>query len=404
MSFRTLTRRQLTFDIVVPAALFAVLIIPYVHTGAGIVLLGMCATLVVWRLSPGLSLGIAWATAVVQMASGLNAEPVNLAVIVPLFASAAYGTRRVKWLGFASTFVGAATVTGYLVIVRREYSAYWDTVGFLFVSFCTLFLLSWTFGLLGKSITASRASRAAQVVAEEARRGAVQQSIVEQERTRIARDMHDVVAHSLAVVIAQADGARYARATAPEAVETSLTTIAATARAALADVRILLGQLRHSEGESPQPVLDDIGSLIEQFRGSGLSVRLDTAGEAAVLGAAQQIAVYRIMQEALTNALRHGDTTEPVTVDLTWTETSLTITITNSRGAPVPDHPVPGHGLVGMGERATLAGGTLTARGVDGYFVVRADLPVSPPAATTTSASDTDLPFGDAASGPGRRS
>ena len=127
---------------------------------------------------------------------------------------------------------------------------------------------------------------------------------------RIARDMHDVVAHSLAVVIAQADGARYAprRRRIPAVATEALGTISTTARAALADVRLLLTQLRHSQGDGPQPTLADLEALYAQVRAAGVDLRVDVdpapPGEPP---AAVQLAVYRILQEALTNALRHGD-------------------------------------------------------------------------------------------------
>ncbi|AGW41482.1 two-component system sensor protein [Leifsonia xyli subsp. cynodontis DSM 46306] len=189
---------------------------------------------------------------------------------------------------------------------------------------------------------------------------------------------------SLAVVIAQADGARYARRTAPEAVDEALTTIAATARSALADVRVLLAELRQSQPEGPQPTLASLDQTVEQIRAAGLAVAVERLGEFDGLGAAQQIAAYRIVQQALTNALRHGDTTQPATVVLAKTvraggEAGLDITVRNTM-EPVPADPLItgslphiGHGLPGMRERASLAGGTLSA--AEGVFVVSAFLP-----------------------------
>ncbi|MGC4015818.1 MAG: histidine kinase [Luteolibacter sp.] len=131
---------------------------------------------------------------------------------------------------------------------------------------------------------------------------------MEVERVRIARDMHDVVAHSLAVVVAQADGARYAASTDPDAASRALETIGSTARSALADVRLLLIQLRHSESEGPQPQLTDLEALYTQVRAAGVNLRVAVEPlPVTTPPAAVQLAVYRILQEALTNALRHGD-------------------------------------------------------------------------------------------------
>jgi len=211
--------------------------------------------------------------------------------------------------------------------------------------------------------------------------------VVEQERTRIARDMHDVVAHSLAVVIAQADGARYARHSDPDSVDEALKTIASTARSALGDVRVLLAELRHAQPEGPQPSLDDLDRTVDQIRAAGLDVSLERSGDLAALGQAQQIAAYRIVQEALTNALRHGDTASIASVVLAEATPATgapgaVITVRNSMkaiadqaGASTGGLPRIGHGLPGMRERASLAGGSLSAGPNGTEFVVTAFLP-----------------------------
>jgi signal transduction histidine kinase len=195
----------------------------------------------------------------------------------------------------------------------------------------------------------------------------------EQERVRIARDMHDVVAHSLAVVIAQADGARYAAATDPRAATGALETISTTARAALADVRLLLTQLRHSQGEGPQPTLADLDALYAQVRAAGVDLRVTVDPmPRADPPAAIQLAVYRILQEALTNALRHGGS--PVEVTSSWYPDRVELHVRNPLGAGT--EPGSGHGIIGMRERAQLAGGTLSAEVDDSAFAVRATLPI----------------------------
>ena len=151
----------------------------------------------------------------------------------------------------------------------------------------------------------------------DAQRRAEDDKVAEQERVRIARDMHDVVAHSLAVVIAQADGARYASASDPAAATAALGTISSTARSALADVRLLLTQLRHSQGDGPQPTLADLEELYAHVRAAGVELRVDVdPAPQRRPPAAVQLAVYRILQEALTNAMRHGD--GRVEVRLAW--------------------------------------------------------------------------------------
>jgi len=384
---RTLSRGQLVFDLAVPGGILVVLLLPYTlfagSPGGPTVLVGMCAALAFWRLNPGIALAIAWATSLLQMGLGQSPDPTDLAIFVVLYATAAYGTRPVLWLGFASAFAGAAAIALYTVLVPRLTGVYGlvpdpggltrETLVAFFV-FLALFLLAWTFGRLARSLRTTTESRIAQAEAEVEEQRARREVAVEQERTRIARDMHDVVAHSLAVVIAQADGARYARSTDPRAVDAALTTISGTARDALGDVRALLAQLRHSQAPGPQPVLEDLGRLLDQMRAAGLRVEHRVVGAPGPLGAGAQLALYRIVQEALTNALRHGDPAAPCTVDLTWTESEVLLRIAN-RMREVPESHGPGHGIAGMRERAALAGGILTATAAGEEFVVAASVP-----------------------------
>ena len=232
-------------------------------------------------------------------------------------------------------------------------------------------LLAWVTGALVRTAMRAAENSRAQRLAEA-------ETIAEQQRVRIARDMHDVVAHSLAVVIAQADGARYAAAADPDAATAALATISTTARAALTDVRQLLTQLRHTQAEGPQPRLTDLDALYAHVRAAGveLSVDVDPAppGEPP---AAIQLAVYRILQEALTNALRHG-VDRHVDVHLGWLPDRVELTVRNAR-ADGPSQPSGGHGLIGMRERAQLVGGRLTAEPQGRFFVVRAALPVGAP-------------------------
>jgi signal transduction histidine kinase len=361
------------------------------------VLIVLVVAVALRRMSPAVSLALAWLGAVLQTTTGHNILISDLAILLVLYATAAYGDRVVRYAGLISAGLGAFVAALYLTLTSALGQDYFNLLStsltslalqfaFLFIVSVTVLALSWVLGLLMRTWRTARYSRRARAAAELDRARAVEDVVVEQERTRIARDMHDVVAHSLAVVIAQADGARYARHADPEAVDQALTTIAATARSALTDVRVLLAELRHSQAEGPQPTLEDVDRTVEQIRAAGLPVTLERTGELAGLGSAQQIAAYRIVQEALTNALRHGDTTRPAEVVLAGLDQSaggpgLAITVRNTM-KPQPAEPPTtagaprvGHGLPGMRERASLAGGSLTA-GPDGSrFIVSAFLP-----------------------------
>jgi signal transduction histidine kinase len=343
------------------------------------------------RFSPLIALGICWGAALLQMYFA-QIGPIwpDVAILAVMYTTAAYGDRTTRWIGFGSIFVGAilggiylewgtgTPTIGVSVTVRSIADAARTLVniGFDFVLMLGLLGAPWAAGTIVRTRIAARDSRLAQQAVQTEMQAVEQDVIVEQERNRIARDMHDVVAHSLAVVIAQADGARYAQAKDPSAVDGALTAISTTAREALADVRLLLGQLRHPQTEGPQPALSDLTRLLEQLSASGLKTAFETKGTPLVLGTGQQLAVYRIVQEALTNVLRHGDISQQALVRFEWTPDNLEVTITSAIVAsPATAELRLGHGLAGMKERAALVGGRLSATSDDKHFVVTATIP-----------------------------
>jgi signal transduction histidine kinase len=391
--FRTLSPRQWAVDIVAPIVLvlLGLAVVQRSGTGAIAVVIGMGLALIPRRFSPILALGIAWAVCLTQVLMDIPPNASNVAVLAILYATAAYGTPLVRWIGFASTFIGAAVVAASIAlpVVLDQYIVgdlsnvlnlgnALAAATLVFVAALVAFLLSWTSGLLVRTWLRARESRRAALLAE-------QEVAAEQERTRIARDMHDVVAHSLAVVVAQADGARYIAAKDPAATEAALVTISTTAREALSDVRVLLARLRHSQGDVPQRTLVDLERLFEQLRAAGLTITDEVGGQPLALGTTQQLAAYRIVQESLTNALRHADVREPVVVRFDWTPHGLNLTVssalkppTGRTGAIKTGVTSGGHGVAGMTERALLVGGHLTAGPEDGRFVVHAWLPAHP--------------------------
>ena len=233
------------------------------------------------------------------------------------------------------------------------------------------------------------------------------------ERSHIAREMHDIVAHSLQVVISQADGARYAAAAKPALAVTALETIGQTGRSALADMRQLLGVLRETgetvagvpgvtdddarrpaadaspdgrgtrlpPGRRPQPRLADLPALVETMRLSGLEVSLlETGTPRRALPAGGELAAYRIVQEALTNTLRHGGPDADAFVTLAWTARGLDLQIDDDGCGAAADPATrgSGQGLRGAAERAALFGGTLeSGPRVGAGYRVSAHLPYS---------------------------
>lgn len=389
--FRKLARYQIVVDVVF-AATFTLL---FLSTGteidgvpATVVLIGYGLALALRRGSPALALALSWIVAIGQMAAGLGTQPGNLAILFVLFSTAAYGTVGLRRLGLASVAVGGIAAALYLTFVGGDSYVYAPstegrTAGEISRQLAVIVVPSW--GVLGLSWALGRISLANRMSVEEKHQRAlaemeqaqvVQDIAVEHERNRIARDMHDIVAHSLAVVIAQADGARYARAIDPDSVDRALTTIASTARDALRDVRGVLAQLRHSADDVPAVDSQNLDGLAERMRGAGLKIDFITSGDPADLGASGQLTLYRIAQEALTNALRHGDSRTPVSVVLAHVDENFVLTVRNRVASDAVAKAPGGHGLIGMRERAALSDGSLTADLDQGEWTLVARLPV----------------------------
>ncbi|WP_166664321.1 sensor histidine kinase [Actinophytocola oryzae] len=203
-------------------------------------------------------------------------------------------------------------------------------------------------------------------------------SVVE-ERARIARELHDVVAHHMSMITVQAESARFRHQDLPEPVATEFTEIAKVARASLSELRGLLSALRDESEDpnrTPQPTLADLPALVDRITTAGTPVTLRVETDTEDLPQVTQLAVYRIVQEGLSNVVRHAGNAK-TTVDITRANDTLHIEVTNER-PPVPPKPAPrgGHGLVGLRERATLLGGKFEVDQPAEGWRVRAELPL----------------------------
>ncbi|NUR62428.1 MAG: sensor histidine kinase [Catenulispora sp.] len=217
----------------------------------------------------------------------------------------------------------------------------------------------------------------------ERERDAQAQIAAASERARIARELHDVVAHNVSVMVVQADGATYALDQDPEAARKALLAISQTGRTALTEMRRMLGVLRSADDAgtyAPQPGIEQLGDLLEQVRSTGLPVTLTVEGVPWEMPTGLALAVYRIVQESLTNTRKHGGPEVRASVGLIYTDDSLLLRIVdNGRGASAPTDGL-GHGLVGMRERVSVFGGTLVAGPhVSGGYAVEAILPAPTP-------------------------
>jgi signal transduction histidine kinase len=232
-------------------------------------------------------------------------------------------------------------------------------------------------------VAESTRKRTEAVAALDATQEAMAESVREQsameERARIARELHDIVAHHLSVIAVQSEAARLTSPRLSKDARGRFEAIAVTAREALNETRRLLGVLREDvEGEadrSPQPGLESLNDLVDTARDAGANVRLILQGKVPELPAGIDLAAYRIVQEALTNARRHAPGAD-VDVEVSYGEDELRLRVRDYGPGPANGEVVAGHGLAGMRDRAAIAGGTLSFGAAEGGgFEVDATLP-----------------------------
>jgi signal transduction histidine kinase len=300
----------------------------------------------------------------------------NVAALMMVYALAAYAPRWAAQAGLAAGIFGAA-LAALRYFGNGIASSVIPTAGAIGVSV----VAAWSLGNLRRARMQQMAALQERTQLLELERDQEMRLAATAERARIARELHDVVAHSLSVVIAQADGGRYAGRTDPEAATGALEAIAATGRQALTDMRSLLGVLREGGREeyAPQPDVAAIPALVEDVRTSGLDVDLIVEGEPRQMPAGPQLAAYRIVQESLTNVLKHAGPACRAWVRLQWRPDALELSVLDDgRGASAAmvtsdDN---GQGVRGMRERASLHGGRLEAGPrAGGGFGVHAALP-----------------------------
>jgi signal transduction histidine kinase len=248
------------------------------------------------------------------------------------------GSMNVGGFLFFAFFIGGPFVAGWVIRIRRERE---------------------------RSLVAEREERARAAVAEE--------------RTRIARELHDVVAHAVSVIVLQARGARHALDSEPAEARGAVDAIETTATGALAEMRRLLGMLRADDETlalAPQPSLAGLEALAAQVREAGLPVELQVEGEPRELPPGIDLSAYRIVQEALTNVLKHAGPRASARVLVRYGDDQVEVEVADD-GAGEANAETGGHGLLGMRERVTVFGGAFeSGPRPDGGFAVRAYLPL----------------------------
>ncbi|MGV9402090.1 sensor histidine kinase [Streptomyces sp. NPDC003667] len=349
--------------------------------GTAAVQAGLVLPLLWRRRAPAVAFGAVTAVFVLQWSIGV-ALRADVALFVALYSLALHG--RLRQLPWACAALAGALG---LVAVRVSVAVPAGDALFFLLSTATAALALGLMIRIRRAQLAGLRERAARLEVERDQRGRL---AVAAERTRVAREMHDIVGHNLSVIITLADAGAYATAAAaaPERGQEALRLIGDTGRQALSELRRVLGVLREADGPragpelSPQPGLKDVDALCEGVRAAGLEVVYRTAGDVDSLDSGVQLTVYRIVQEALTNTLKHAGAGSRANLSVVVADARLTIAVQDS-GPPAPAGRAgpaneEGHGLVGMRERATLYGGHVSAGPAGPGWTVRAVLDLTP--------------------------
>ncbi|MGP3972275.1 sensor histidine kinase [Streptomyces sp. 6N223] len=357
------------------------------EVGGACVAVALSVVVMLRRHSPERMLLLAFVTGVAQVALDVPPLPGNWAFLVIVYTIASRPPRVPSRLALA----GCLTTPTIVTLRWPDNSGDTGTANtvistiFLTVAFC----LAW---VLGDSLRTRRAyyaeleERANRLEREREREARM---AVVAERARIARELHDVVAHNVSAMVVQADGAAYVLDSSPEQTRNALQTISGTGRQALTEMRRLLGVLRAEDGGTtdqdyvPQPGVEQLADLIDQMREMGLQVDFSIEGTPRPLPRGVELSAYRIVQEALTNTRKHGGEGVVATVRLTYGEQSLTVLAEDDgRGAQRELYEERGadglgQGLIGMRERAGMVGGVLVAGPRQGGgFRIAATLPL----------------------------
>lgn len=321
------------------------------------------AILLLRRRRPWLLVIIAWIVCLVVYPLGSTDM---LPMLLGLYALAVYGSTRSAWIGFAGS-VAVATASSYIAVWAHAggtVAPFGADAPASATQFTVLLLIA---ALIGVTVGNRRRYLNALIArAHDLARERDQQALLATtlERSRIAREMHDIVSHSLTVMVTLAEGSAATTRRDPDRASEAMRHVAETGRAALVDMRRMLGVLAEpssaAEALAPQPGTAAIPELVERFRAAGLPVRLTTTG-GPIADPNLQLTVYRIVQEGLTNALRYAATAHRVDVAVESRDGMVLVDVVDDAAVAATPGVGGGNGLVGMRERVALYGGTLEA-------------------------------------------
>ncbi|MFC5495714.1 sensor histidine kinase [Nocardioides caricicola] len=343
-----------------------------------VIVVALAAAVGLCRALPAAALALAWLIAAVQVSSDTYVLTVELALAVVAFGCARWGSTLVVWLSGLSIPLGAVIAVRWLdsdLVLRLTERAGLDTLAdaayrggdwrlTIGVMLLAILMAPWLLGLALRFSTRADQSRASQQVAEAERDQAEQIARLRAEQAQLARDVHDVVGHSLAVILAQAESAQYLDDVDTQGLKRTMANIATAARTSLDDVRQVLAS---TSGAPAAPARHaDLDSLIEGVRASGHEVVSSEVGVPHPLPPEIEVVAFRVLQEMLTNAIKHGRRDQPVRVERHW-EGDLRIEVANTVDHATeetqPIQAVPGgQGLDGMRGRLEAVGGRLDVR------------------------------------------
>jgi signal transduction histidine kinase len=327
------------------------------------------------RRVPIWALAVCLACAISQL-FGPGPAPSDLAVLVLIYTIAAYRPRRYSVPALVVCLLGAVVATVAWTPLQQDGRLDGLYAGALL--FGGSALVAWTIGdsmRFRRGYYAALEERAARL---EADRHVQAKMAAAAERARIARELHDVIAHHVSVMVVQADGAGYAMRSDPAKAEAALAAISSTGRQALTEMRALLGVLRTASDQAalaPLPGLAELRELLDQARTAGLAVSYTLSGTPRELPEGAELAAYRVVQESLTNTRKHAGPDASASVALCYEPDGLVVEVTDN-GVASPGGDNAGNGLAGMRERVEMYGGTVQAGPLpNGGFGVLARLP-----------------------------
>ncbi|WP_167133315.1 sensor histidine kinase [Paramicrobacterium chengjingii] len=369
-----------------------------------LIVIGVAVAVACARHAGWLSLGLVWVTLVVQIVTATDILLVQATIVVIAFLLARYGSRGLVWasgisllaatlvivafIGTLSTGVWGTRVLRNILIPLIDAGTPWQFV--ITPGVAAMLAIPWLAGLAMRYGGAARESKRSQTIAEQEALSAEQARLqmaeiaeLRESQARLARDVHDVVGHSLTVILAQAESAQFLDG--DDALKRTMANIAVSARSSLQEVRAVLASPdTESHGRS------DLDELIDATRMSGTEIVVTDTGHARPLPPELAAVAFRVVQEMLTNAIKHGRRESPVYLAREWGDT-LVITVANYVSSETTQEPAPqGNGVNGMRRRLESVGGRLDVLADrvpgDGRFTITATLPVRALNDTTSEA------------------